>query len=97
MSERITMRKLEEIMREYNRRFPENADSAKLAGVIVYKASNWPKAYSELERSYRVWNCNPYFHDGKISNRLSGDCLDGTDIGVRLDWYKWDVDFCYMD
>lgn len=94
---KITMSKLEEIMREYNRRFPENMDKAKLSGVIVYKASNWPKEYSEQDRSYRVWNCNPCFQAGKISNRMSGDCLDGTDIGVRLDWYKWEPEYCYMD
>lgn len=94
---KITMSKLEEIMQEYNRRFSENANSAKLSGVIVYKASNWDKPYSEQSRSYRVWNCNRHYQDGKFSNSLFGNCLDGTDLGVRLDWYRWDVDYCYMD
>ena len=93
---KITFAKLEEIMEEYNRRFPENQDKAKLSGVIVYKASNWPKAYSERSRSYEVTNNSPAFQDGKISNRLSGYCLDGTDQGVRLDWYNWDIEYCYM-
>ena len=95
--ERISYAKFEEIMREYNRRFPENADMRKLSGVIVYKPDNWPKAYSEESRSYRVWNCNRHYQDGKIANSLFGNCLDGTDIGVRLDWYNWTVDYCYMD
>ena len=95
--EKIPMSKLNEIMTEYNRRFPEHEDERKLSGVIVYKASNWKKEYAEPSRSYRVWNCNRAFQDGKISNSLFGYCLDGTDQGVRLDWYDWEVDFCYMD
>ena len=45
---KITFAKLGEIMREYNRRFPENAESAKLSGVIVYKSSNWPKSALDI-------------------------------------------------
>lgn len=93
---KITFGKLAQIMSEYNRRFPENADSAKLAGVVVYKPENWDKPYTERSRSYEVWNNNRAFQDGKIANSLFGDCLDGTDRGVRLDWYRWDVDYCYM-
>ena len=68
-----------------------------ITGVIVYKQSNFPKPYTEEERSYRVSSCNRCFQDGKIANSMFGDCLDGKDLGVRLDWYRWDVDFCYMD
>ena len=68
-----------------------------ITGVIVYKQSNFPKLYTEEERSYRVSSCNRCFQDGKIANSMFGDCLDGKDLGVRLDWYNWDVDFCYMD
>ena len=69
-----------------------------ITGVIVYKASNWPdKNYSEKERSYRVSSCNRCFQADKISNSMFGDCLDGKDIGVRLDWYNWDIDYCYID
>lgn len=66
-------------------------------GVIVYKASNWPDHnFTEKERSYRVSSCNRCFQDGKIANSMFGDCLDDTDLGVRLDWYNWEVDYCYM-
>jgi len=27
---------------------------------------------------------------------LFGDCLDGYDLGVRLDYYNWKIDFCYF-
>ena len=68
-----------------------------ITGVIVYKQSNWDEPYTEEQRSYRVCSCNRCFQHGKIANSMYGACLDGTDIGVRLDWYNWDVDYCYMD
>lgn len=94
--EKITMAKLFEIMHTYNDRFPEKQDTANLSAVIVYKASNWSKPYSLEERSYKVTNNNRFFQSNKISNSLFGDCLDGKDLGVRLDVYKWDVEYCYM-
>ena len=72
-------------------------DKAEKFGVIVYKQSNFKNEYSENSRSYRVHNANRKFQKGKIANSLFGDCLDGTDIGVRLDWYGWDVEFCYFE
>ena len=96
--EKIPFSKLESIMRTYNKRFPEKQDTASITGVIVFKQENWPKhLYSVKDRSYRVSNANRAFQEGKISNQLSGDCLDGKDLGVRLDWYKWTVEYCYMD
>ena len=96
--ERITIDKFEHIMRDFNSKHPVKQDTACLTGVIVYKASNWPDAtYSETERSYRVSNANRGYQPGKISNSIVGDCLDGKDLGVRLDWYRWEVEYCYMD
>lgn len=98
MPEHITFSKLSQIMSEYNRRFPELQDTARITGVIVFKQSNFPnRMYSEKSRSYRVSNANRAFQDGKIANSLFGNCLDGTDQGVRLDWYNWKVEYCYMD
>lgn len=94
---KITFEQLSHIMWEHNAQHPDKLDTEDITGVIVYKASNWNKPYTEQERSYRVSNASPTFQSGKISNRLSGDCLDGKDIGVRLDWYNWEVDYCYMD
>ncbi len=96
--EKIPFNKFESIMMTYNKRFPEKQDTASITGVIVFRAENWPKCpYSVKERSYRVSNANRAFQEGKISNQLSGDCLDGKDLGVRLDWYNWSIDYCYMD
>lgn len=74
-----------------------NEDKAEKFGVIVYKQSNFKNEYSEESRSYRVHNANRTFQKDKIANSLFGDCLDGTDNGVRLDWYKWTVEFCYFE
>lgn len=96
--EKITFSKFNEIMSEYNRRFPEKQDTAQITGVIVFKPENWPgKAYTEQQRSYRVSNANRCFQAGKIANSMFGNCLDGKDVGVRLDWYNWAVDYCYID
>lgn len=69
-----------------------------ISGVIVYKASNWPDhEYTETSRSYRVSSCNRCFQANKIANSMFGNCLDGTDQGVRLDWYNWEVEYCYFE
>ena len=95
---KIPFSELEAIMMRFNKEHPEQQDTASITGVIVFKQENWPnKTYSVKDRSYRVSNANRAFQEGKISNQLSGNCLDGNDLGVRLDWYKWTVDYCYMD
>lgn len=96
--EKIPFSELEATMMCFNKEHPEKQDTACITGVIVFKQENWPgKLYSIKERSYRVSNANRAFQEGKISNQLSGNCLDGKDLGVRLDWYKWTVDYCYID
>lgn len=82
-------------MQEWNEIHDE--DKAEKFGVIVYKQSNFTDEYSETSRSYRVHNANRKFQQGKIATSLFGDCLDGTDDGVRLDWYDWEVEFCYFE
>ena len=84
-------------MWDFNKANPDKEDDECITGVIVYKASNWKKTYPLESRSYRVSNANRAFQDGKIANSMFGYCLDGTDQGVRLDWYNWKVDYCYME
>jgi len=68
--------------------------------VIVFKQTKFfKKEYSELERSYQVGSWNKYFQDGLLGNSLFGNCLDGLDKGIRLDWWFGDgaiVDYCYI-
>ena len=84
-------------LHQFNIDHPEDEDRAVISAVIVYKPENWDKPYSLESRSYRVWNSNRAFQPGKIANSVFGYALDGSDPGVRLDWYKWDVDYCYME
>ena len=66
-------------------------------GVVVYSNDNFEDEYSELSRSYRVSSNNNAFKSDKISNSIKGDCLDNSESGVRLDWYNWKVEYCYLE
>lgn len=74
-------------------------DKNPLIGIVVYKQGDYfRKEYTEKERSYRVSSDNKFFIPGQIGQSIFADCLDGIDIGVRLDYYKdWDVDYCYIE
>ena len=94
---KITLGELHRQMNAFNTAHPEKESEPCLSGVIVYKQSNFTKPYSETSRSYRVYSNSRAFQNGKIANSMFGYCLDGTDDGVRLDWYNWEVEFCYME
>ena len=94
--EKIKFDQLWHIMHDFNVKHPEKMEEKCLTGVIVYKESNWDKPYTETERSYEVYNNSRAFQPNKIANSLFGYCLDGKDLGVRLDWYNWEVDYCYL-
>lgn len=74
-------------------------------GVVVFKQHpKWKREFSEKERSYKVYGDNKFFYDNMISTSIWADALEGTDKGVRLDWYmfhetdenRWKVDYCYL-
>ena len=67
-----------------------------MRNVIVYKESNWKEQCSLESRSYVVSNQCNYYDDDKISRAHWGTSLDKTDKDVRLDYYGWDVDYCYL-
>lgn len=75
--------------------------------VVVFKQESFDKEYSLESRSYAISSGENYFQSDKISNSLYGDCLDGSENGVRLDLYihsvpednigkPWIVDYCYI-
>lgn len=92
---RISYDEMWHIMNEHSRKTKEDWKQA-ISAVIVYKQENWDKKYPVKSRSYEVSSNNKCFQDNKIANSCFGSCLDGTDEGVRLDWYNWKVDYCYM-
>lgn len=61
--------------------------------VIVFDKSNFKGVeYSKIERSYKISRDNYYFQGDKFAKSLIGDCLDGKDLGVRLDLCNWKVE-----
>lgn len=64
--------------------------------VIVYKQENFNKPYTETERSYEICNGQWGLDSSKMGRCILGNCLDGSDIGVRLDSYDWKIDYCYI-
>ena len=93
----ITYDELKNIMRKADK------DGKTLEGIIVFTEDSFDKPYSEEERSYKVSNeTSKGLQDGKISNSIWGDCLDGKDLAVRLDAYMydgedgWKIDYCYL-
>ena len=91
--EHITFEEFRNIMISHN----ASGATEPLFGVIVYKESNWDRPYSLEARSYRVSSDNRAFQMDKIANSIFAECLDGSDINVRLDWYNWDIDYCYIE
>lgn len=93
-SEFITFDELREKLREAEKR------GEHITGIIVFTKDSFKKNYTAEERSYRVSSDNNAFKIGKISNSIYGDCLDGKDLGVRLDLYMydgWKVEKCYIE
>lgn len=84
---------IQELYRELEK---ANKEGIERFGVIVYKESNWPVKYSLESRSYKVSSDNKRFKAFAIANSVFGYSLDGSDMGVRLDMYNWEVEDCYM-
>lgn len=100
--EKITYREMIDELVQFNidNNITSKNGDKELFGVVVLSASNFKDEFSELERSYRVSNLNKAFIPKMISNSIYGNCLDGKDLNVRLDWYipsEWDVDYCYIE
>lgn len=66
--------------------------------VIVFTPESFNREYSVESRSYGINRDNKYFQSEMCGTSLYGFCLDGTDQGVRLDWYfgDWKIDYCYI-
>lgn len=80
----------------------ESNEQKELRAVVVISEKSL-NGYDETARSYEFSSNNSRFKPNKISNSVYGNCLDGKDLGVRLDWYvyglggdRWEVDYCYL-
>ncbi len=72
---------------------------AELKAYIVYKKCNFTLDYTEAERTYEISNqCGKkFFATPSGSQSMYGYSLDGSDWGVRLDKYDWEIDYCYYN
>ena len=75
--------------------------------IIVFSQESFSKPFTETERSYSISSNAKYFDSSKIGNSLFGSCIDGTDQGIRLDYYmhsipedgignRWIPAYCYI-
>ena len=90
--------KMVQFNKENNVTCKGNGDK-ELRAVIVFTEDSFENEYTLDERSYEVTNHNKRFIVDNLGNSLFGNCLDGVDLGVRLDWYmadSWEVDYCYI-
>lgn len=87
----MTFRELEEKMYDLH-------DNGQVATAeIVYSASNWEDEYPAGERTYRTTNTSWGWDRSKMGHCRIGFALEGPDrIGIRLDWYDWEVESCRL-
>lgn len=75
-----------------------------LTAHIIFTEDSFTKEYPLLSRTYRFSSDNKAFWPHMFSKSIFACCLDGTDQGVRLDWYMaeegnpggWKVEDCYI-
>lgn len=99
---RFTWYEVRDIMYKYNadHNYTTKGTPTHLTAVAVISQDSFDREYSERSRSYAFTSDNKAFIAGQLSNSVFSDCLDGTDNGVRLDWYihdGWDIDYVYFE
>lgn len=92
---------------ELKKKFQEAEASGKehLTGYIVFTKDSFTQDYPEGSRTYVVSSNNKAFIPGMGGYSIFATALDGTDAGVRLDWYMkdehggdhgWKIERCYV-
>jgi len=91
---------LKKIFQELKR----NSAKENLTAHIVFTEGSFTKPYPLLSRTYSLTSDNKAFWPNMGGYSIFADCLDGTDQGVRLEWYMaeegnkdgWKVQECYI-
>lgn len=92
---------------ELKKRFraAEALGKSHLTGYVVFTKDSFNQDYSEAARTYVVSSDNKAFQPGKAGYSIFSVALDGSDAGVRLDWYMkdehggdhgWKIERCYV-
>ena len=93
-------KELKEIFCELKQKSP----TADLTAHITFTEDSFNKKFPPLSRTYLFTSDNKGFWPNKFSRSIFAYCLDGTDQGIRLDWYMedegnkdgWKVEDCYI-
>ena len=101
---KITWSELTKAMWNFNKEhgYTTKGNEKSLKGVVVFTEDSFSAPYTEKERSYRFTSDNKAFLPNQLSNSIFADCLDYTDLGVRIDIYMhdekypWKVEYCYL-
>lgn len=96
----MTYRELKAKFCDHEATYPKNH----LTGYIVFKKESFDRPYTLDQRTYVVSSDNKAFRPHMGGYSIFADCLDGSDYGVRLEWYMkeegvkdgWEVDYCYI-
>ena len=102
--EKLTFRELVSIIQKHNKEnniTQQFSDKKPLSCVAVIDNSSFEKEYPLESRSYRFRSDNKRFLPEMMGNSIFADALDGSDDGVRLDWYifedNWKIEYCYVE
>lgn len=99
LTQKFTWREFCDILHEYNCLHRETVNKPgypRIAAVIVYSQESFNQEYSVRSRSYLVFSDSKYFCWWMGGSSLPGYCLDGTDQGVNLNAYDWEIEYCYF-
>ena len=115
MRERITYPELKKAMCDFNEKhgLESKGNEKYIVGVVVFTADSFEKEYNETERSFRFTSDNKAFLPNMGGYSIFGGCLDGTDMGIRLEQYidveygaynkagrdktGWHVEYAYIE
>lgn len=99
--EKLTWGEAFDRMCEFNKQngYTVKGTKTHLTAIAVITPDSFVTEYTEEERSYKFTSDNKAFLPNNIGTSIFSDCLDGEDIGVRLDYYVpdiWGVEYCYF-
>ena len=100
---RMTWNEAVEYLTEFNKKHDIHTKGGKPATcvmVAVITKDSFRKEYTLKERSYAFTNHNKFFIPENLGNSIFADCLDGKDVGIRLEQHirtlDWNVEYCYI-
>ena len=91
-------------LKETFRKLKRDTPTKNLTAHIVFTEDSFNRPYPLLGRSYIFSSDNKAFYPNMGGYSIFACCLDGSDQGVRLDWYiseegnedGWKVQDCYI-